>query len=153
MNIPQCPNCGGTRVQYRYSMSTTMGFVPVIDNGILEDCDPNYHTSFYTCCKCHHNFYIREQYGKVIDVVDEGEIKEIPIEKMPISVSDNITAATASTLTINTDKNENEAQIKYQWQIDIEDLQRQMKEVKEALQRLEVSMSNGHSDLVETTQM
>ena len=72
---------------------------------------------------------------------------------MPISVSDNITAATASTLTINTDKNENEAQIKYQWQIDIEDLQRQMKEVKEALQRLEVSMSNGHSDLVETTQM
>ena len=48
---------------------------------------------------------------------------------------------------------ETEAEVKYQWQIDIEDLQRQMKEVKKALQRLEVSMSNGHSDLVETTQM
>ena len=35
----------------------------------------------------------------------------------------------------------------------IEDLQRQMKEVKEALERLEVNMSNGHSDLVEATQM
>ena len=49
--------------------------------------------------------------------------------------------------------NATEAEVKYRWQIDIEDLQRQMKEVKKALQRLEVNMSNGHSDLVETTQM
>ena len=46
-----------------------------------------------------------------------------------------------------------ETEVKYQWQIDIKDLQRQMKEIKEALERLEVNMSNGHSDLVETTQM
>ena len=151
MNIPQCPHCGGTRVQYRYSTSTAMGFAQIIDNGVWEDCDPNYHTSFYICCKCHHNFYIREQYGKVIDVVDEGEIKQVPIEKMPISVNDNTTAVAGSTLTINTDKTANEVQIKYQWQIDIEDLQRQMKEVKEALQRLEVNMHHGHNDVVETT--
>jgi len=152
MNIPQCPHCGGTRLQYRYSTSTAMGFTQIIDNGVWEDCDPNYYTSFYICCKCHHNFYIREQYGKVIDVVDEGEIKQVPIEKMPISVNDN-TTVTASTLAINTNKNATEAEIKYQGQIDIEDLQRQMKEVKAALERLEVNMSNGHSNVVETTKM
>ena len=43
--------------------------------------------------------------------------------------------------------------MKYQWQIDIEDLQRQMKEVKEALQRLEVNKSNEYSDLVESSKM
>ena len=153
MNIPQCPHCGGTRVQYKHSMSTAMGFVQIINNGVWEDCDPNYHTSFYFCCKCHHNFYIREQYGKVVDVVDEGETKEIPIESTPINVSDNTTEITASTLTINTGKNANDIQMKYQWQIDIEDLQRQMKEVKEALQRLEVNKPNEYSDLVESSKM
>ena len=68
---------------------------------------------------------------------------------MPLTVSnDTYTSVETETLYI---PNATETEVKYQWQIDIEDLQRQMKEVKEALERLEVNMLNGHSDVVETT--
>ena len=86
-----------------------------------------------------------------MDVTDEGQEQEIPIIEMPLTVSnDTYTSVETETLYI---PNVSGTEVKYQWQIDIEDLQRQMKEVKEALERLEVNMSNGHSDLVETTQM
>ena len=86
-----------------------------------------------------------------MDVTDEGQEQEIPIIEMPLTVSnDTYTSVETETLYI---PNVSGTEVKYQWQIDIEDLQRQMKEVKEALQRLEVNMSNGHSDVVETTQM
>ena len=84
-----------------------------------------------------------------MDVTDEGQEQEIPIIEMPLTVSnDTYTSVETETLYI---PNVSGTEVKYQWQIDIEDLQRQMKEVKEALQRLEVNMSNGHSDVVETT--
>ena len=151
MNIPQCPNCGSTTVEYRYSTSTLMGYSQIIKDGEWQNCDPNWHTSYYTCCECHHKFHMRRQYGKIVDVIDEGQEQKIPIVEMPLTVSDDTyTTAPIDTLYVS---GTTETEVKYQWQIDIEDLQRQMKEVKEALQRLEVSMSNGHSDLVETTQM
>ena len=149
MNIPQCPNCGSTTVEYRYSTSTLMGYSQIIKDGEWQNCDPNWHTSHYTCCKCHHRFYIREQYGKIVDVTDDGEEATVPVLKVPINKPDSSSITSA---TIKVDNNIS-TKIKYQWQIDIEDLQRQMKEVKEALERLEVNMSNGHSDVVETTQM
>ena len=84
-----------------------------------------------------------------MDVTDEGQEQEIPIIEMPLTVSnDTYTSVETETLYI---PNVSGTEVKYQWQIDIEDLQRQMKEVKEALQRLEVNMLNGHSDVVETT--
>ena len=150
-SIPQCPNCGSTTVEYRYSTSTLMGYSQIIKDGEWQNCDPNWHTSYYTCCKCHHRFHIREQYGKIVDVTDEGQEQEIPIIEMPLTVSnDTYTSIETETLYI---PNVSGTEVKYQWQIDIEDLQRQMKEVKEALERLEVNMSNGHNDVVETTQM
>ena len=86
-----------------------------------------------------------------MDVTDEGQEQEIPIIEMPLTVSnDTYTSVETETLYI---PSTTETEVKYQWQIDIEDLQRQMKEVKEALERLEVNMLNGHSDLVEATQM
>ena len=150
-SIPQCPNCGSTTVEYKYSTSTLMGYSQIIKDGEWQNCDPNWHTSHYTCCKCHHRFHIREQYGKIVDVTDEGQEQEIPIIEMPLTVSnDTYTSIETETLYI---PNVSGTEVKYQWQIDIEDLQRQMKEVKEALERLEVNMLNGHSDLVEATQM
>lgn len=84
-----------------------------------------------------------------MDVIDEGQEQKIPIVEMPLTVSnDTYTTAETDTLYIPSVP---ETEVKYQWQIDIEDLQRQMKEVKEALERLEVNMSNGHSNMVETT--
>ena len=84
-----------------------------------------------------------------MDIIDEGQEQKIPIVEMPLTVSnDTYTSVETETLYI---PSTTETEVKYQWQIDIEDLQRQMKEVKEALERLEVNMSNGHSDMVETT--
>ena len=84
-----------------------------------------------------------------MDITDEGQEQKIPIVEMPLTVSnDTYTSVETETLYI---PSTTETEVKYQWQIDIEDLQRQMKEVKEALERLEVNMSNGHSDMVETT--
>ena len=143
--IPQCPNCGCTRVQYNYSTSTLMGYTKIIDNGKLESCDPNWHTSYYTCCKCSHKFHISERYGRVEEIKDDGPVPQVPISNIPLNASEG-----TSTISI---KEIPETEIKFKWQIDIEDLQRQMKEVKEALERLEVNMSNGHNNLVETTQM
>jgi len=71
----------------------------------------------------------------------------VPVLKVPINKPDSSSITSA---TIKVDNNVS-TRIKYQWQVDIEELQRQMKEVKEALERLEVNMSNGHSDMVETT--
>ena len=84
-----------------------------------------------------------------MDIIDEGQEQKIPVVEMPLTVSnDTYTTVETETLYI---PNVSGTEVKYQWQIDIEDLQRQMKEVKEALERLEVNMSNGHSDVVETT--
>ena len=86
-----------------------------------------------------------------MDITDEGQEQKIPTVEMPLTVSnDTYTSVETETLYI---PSTTETEVKYQWQIDIEDLQRQMKEVKEALERLEVNMLNGHSDLVEATQM
>ena len=147
--IPKCPNCDSTTVQYRYATSTLMGYSQIIKDGEWQGSDPNWHTSHYICCECHHKFYIREQYGKIVDVIDDGEEAVVPVLKVPINKPDSSSITSA---TIKVDNNVS-TRIKYQWQVDIEELQRQMKEVKEALERLEVNMSNGHSDMVETTQM
>ena len=101
INISQCPNCGSTTVEYRYSTSTLMGYSQIIKDGEWQSCDPNWHTSYYTCCECHHKFRIREQYGEIVDITDDGKEQEIPIIKAPLTVeSSTYTSTETETLYI-----------------------------------------------------
>ena len=84
--VPTCPNCGCTRAYYRYTVSTLMGYTQIVDNGKIECCDPNWHTTFYTCTQCHHEFRVVERYGKIERIEDEGHEPDIMVVNAPITV-------------------------------------------------------------------
>ena len=72
----KCPNCGANDAYYRYAVSTLLGFTPIVKDGAFIMNDPNITTTKYTCCKCGHDFSVREQYGKILDISDDTLIKE-----------------------------------------------------------------------------
>ena len=139
--IPKCPNCSCTRVQFLYKTSTLMGYAQIINNGEVESRDPNWHTSYYTCCECHHRFHIRERYGEIEEIEDDGTTEVVPIADIPISVTGE---TSTDTLTINV-SNEYKNQIKYQWELDIEELQHKVKEIQTELDQLKEEFFNEHN--------
>ena len=99
MTIPKCPACGSTRVQYHYSTSTALGWAHIIENGVDVSENPNWVTSYYSCCNadCRHDFHIVEHLGE-IDVVDDGAKPSAPTIEMPIN---DIKADEVLTLSMN----------------------------------------------------
>ena len=64
----KCPNCGANHATYHYTISTALHWTPVVKDGTLISNDPNFSSSYYTCCECGNNFIVREQYGEIIEV-------------------------------------------------------------------------------------
>lgn len=137
--VPTCPNCGCTRLYFRYKMSTLMGFTQIVDNGKLETCDPNWHTSFYTCTKCGHNFSITERYGKIESVNDEGPSKEVPTINEPITVPDG-TDIESCTISLN-ECNVKGTEIKSQQEL-FDDLCKEVEKIKKQLEQLNTDIKD-----------
>lgn len=134
MNIPKCPACGSTTVQYHYSMSTCMGWAHIIKDGVDISEDPNYHTSYYTCCNCRRRFHISSHCGED-EIVDDGPdtTTYIPEAITPTSITtegvlpDYYLAVTDKTL-----KNEIEVPL----QVDLNQIMDEIKKLGAAIEEL-----------------
>lgn len=62
--IIYCPKCGKSYYQEKYSVSTAMYSPIVIKDGEIISEDPNYHTTYCTCCACGIDFSIRRHKGE-----------------------------------------------------------------------------------------
>ena len=135
-----CPNCGGTDVQYHYGTRTAMYWPHIYHDGVLEDNDPNISTEYYTCCKCHHKFYIKAQHGDIIECEDQGRELIVPVIEADLTAGTSVTAYVpqqASTAIGIIDLNNSPVRAKYQWEVDIEELQKEVASIKESLARLD----------------
>ena len=137
--VPTCPNCGCTRLYFRYKMSTLIGFTQIVNNGELEACDPNWHTSFYTCTKCGHNFSIKERYGKIESIDDEGPSQEVPTIDTPITVPDG-TGIEDCTISLD-ECNVKGIEIKYHQEL-FDDLCKEVEKVKKQLEQLNTDIKD-----------
>jgi hypothetical protein len=136
------------------STCTAVYYPPVWKDGVNINPDRNTTTTKAHCYECNYDFVIKSCGGETWTEQGQYNPPEPPSDvNITVVPSDYVPIETETAIATINIKTEEIVRDKYQWEIDIEDLQRQMKEVKEALQRLEVNMSNGHSDLVETTQM
>lgn len=137
--VPTCPNCGCTRLYFRYKISTLMGFTQIINNGELEACDPNWHTSFYTCTKCGHNFSVKEHCGKIESINDEGPSQKVPTIDTPITVPDG---TEIEDCTISLDEcNAKGIEIKYHQEL-FDDLCKEVENVKKQLEQLNIDIKD-----------
>ena len=71
----KCPNCGSTSFMYLHSMSTALYSPTYIEDGEIIHHDPNWHTDYYTCTKCHHKLSVQNHEGSEPKVEDLGEVK------------------------------------------------------------------------------
>lgn len=85
----KCPNCGESYYTQHYSTTTAMGWAAVYKDGKMISENPNISTSYCTCCSCHHDFHYSEQYGKIIECIDDGEKPEVPVLNVPLTVPNN----------------------------------------------------------------
>jgi hypothetical protein len=74
----KCPNCGESYYTEHYSTTTAMGWSAVYKDGKMISENPNITVSYCTCCSCHHDFHYTEQYGKIIECIDDGKKPEVP---------------------------------------------------------------------------
>lgn len=87
MNNFKCPNCGESDYIVHYSTSTALYAPAHFVNGKQVSSDPNYHTSYCTCCKCSHDFTATEHEGN-ITYEDKGMTEQIPVIPTPITIDD-----------------------------------------------------------------
>ena len=86
MNIYTCPNCGESSYQENYSESTAIYSPLLVLEGQYCFRDPNIHTTHCTCLKCHHDFDVKEQNGKILEIIDRGKVIVTPTINADISV-------------------------------------------------------------------
>lgn len=135
----KCPHCGASHYSEGPSMRTAVYYPPVWKNGVNINPDRNVTTTEAHCYECNYDFIIKS----CGEEVWTEEIKFNPPQP-PIDI--NITAAPnayipieaqtqIATATINLETEEPICQ-KYQWEIDIEELQEQVKELKNEISTL-----------------
>lgn len=74
-----------------------MYYPPVWKDGVNINPDGNYTKTHYYCMDCHHHFSVRERFGEVVEITDDGEEKvpdPMPTDIRMISSSESTTAVT-----------------------------------------------------------
>ena len=127
-----CPHCGKSHYTEFYSTQTAVYYPPVWKDGVNVNPDGNVTTTKYNCLECHHDFIVCFQYGKVVAITDEGEVKPTPF------ASDVNITAMPTTTTINEqyctiEKEPITNQIHYEW----ETFGDEIKELKARITQLE----------------
>lgn len=142
MNVYTCPNCGSNSYEERYSESTLVYAPRMVLEGQYHFHDPNIHTTHCTCLKCHHKFDVKEQEGKILDIIDCGETLKVP------TINEDITSYTVEPVTTkyvpiettvsiaHIDKEGNPLREKTQVEKDIEKLQDEVSNLKEQISDL-----------------
>lgn len=80
-----CPVCNKQHFRYSGSATTLLGWYPTYKDGELINSDPNIRTDYFKCLECDADFYTKEQYGKIIEVVPKYSSKAIA-DKVDIGI-------------------------------------------------------------------
>jgi len=145
MSIYTCPNCGSNSYEEKYSESTLLYAPRMVLEGQYHFHDPNIHTTHCICLKCHHKFDIKEQEGKILDIIDKGEESKSPTinENITFCAGDSITAVTNEYVPMETkvsiatiDEDGNPLREKTKIEKDIEELHNEVKDLKEQISDL-----------------
>ena len=86
----KCPNCGASHYEQGFSMTTAMYYPPIYKDGVNTNPDGNITSTTCRCLVCKHNFVIKEQYGEVIDIYDQG------LKEEPKTIYEDISVSTGS---------------------------------------------------------
>lgn len=145
MNVYNCPNCGANSYEERYTESTAI-YSPIrVLEGQYHFHDPNIHTTHCTCLKCHHKFDVKEQEGKILDIIDRGEEPKVPTinENITFCAEDPIATIVNEYVPMKTkvsiatiDEEGNPLREKTKVEKDIEELHNEVKELKEQISNL-----------------
>ena len=138
----KCPNCGASHYSEGPSMRTAVYYPPVWKDGVNTNPDRNTTTTKAHCYECNYDFIIKECAGEVWTEQGQYNPPKSPLngditagaytttEYVPIEAQTKI-----ATATINLETGEAMRQ-KYQWEVDIEELQKQVKELKNEISTL-----------------
>lgn len=129
-----CPNCGVSHYSVRYTSTTAMGWIQTYKDGVPQNDNPNISTTFCTCCNCKHNFHYQVQYGKVIDIVDDGKLPEVPVIELDDLTQTTDTDIEYEKLVVKPSECKNEIEIPIQLQVD--KILKELEEVKEEIKEL-----------------
>ena len=139
--IFKCPNCGESTYTERYSTSTLVYSPIEVIDGEYHFNDPNTHTTYCYCQKCRHYFHGSIYHGK-ITMVDEGEVpKEHAVDSTQLNITADSTIKTvpleATHLAVATVKIDGTPmRTQYKWETDIENLQKEVQQLKEQVAEL-----------------
>lgn len=133
-----CPNCGSNSYEERYSESTLIYAPRMVLEGQYHFRDPNIHTTHCICLKCHHKFDVKEQEGRILDIIDKGEETKVPIVTLdPVTSIINEYVPLKTEVSIATiDEEGNPLREKTKIEKDIEDLYNEVKDLKEQISDL-----------------
>lgn len=132
----KCPNCGASHYNEGLTLSTALYWQPEYKDGVLQNSNPNTSTTEYLCLDCNHKFRIKVQHDKIISNMDLGEIKPTQTSDIAINNTDYVPIDTKVAMaTIDTSTN-TLVRHKYQWEVDIEELREQLKQVMLELQEI-----------------
>lgn len=135
MNIRiKCPNCGASHYEHKYSTCTAMYYPPIYKDGVNTNPDGNITTNYCRCIKCNHNFYYTEQYGKVEEIVDEGEAPFVPTLNVPLTVPENVNS---EPFTIEEVHEAPTLEVKTEFDTRIDELVEQIKNLTERVEKLQ----------------
>ena len=139
MNLIKCPNCGASHYQEGPSQRTAAYYPPIYRDGININPDRNTTTTKAHCLECNHDFVIIEC-GDDIKIEDRGYTPPVPILNVDITARDNEYVPienefSTSVATINL-KTGSAERLKYKWELDIEELQQQVKELQDEVRAL-----------------
>lgn len=135
MNIRiKCPNCGASHYEHKYSTCTAVYYPPIYKDGVNTNPDGNVTTNYCKCIKCNHNFYYTEQYGKVGDIVDEGEAPFVPTLNVPLTVPENVNS---EPFTIEEVHEAPTLEVKTNFDKRIDELVEQVKDLTERVEKVE----------------
>lgn len=146
MIVYNCPNCGANSYEEKYSESTLLYAPKMVLEGRYHFHDPNIHTTHCICLKCHHKFDVKEQEGKILNIIDKGEEIQIPVitnEDITFNVEDFPITATSEYVPMETkvsiatiDKEGNSFRKKTELEIRVEKLQKQVEMLEKKVNAL-----------------
>ena len=135
----KCPHCGASHYSEGPSMRTAVYYPPVWKDGVNINPDRNVTTTEAHCYECNYDFIIKlcgeEVWTEEIKFNPPQPPIDINITAIPNSYVPIEAQTQIATATINLETGESMRQ-KYQWEIDIEELQEQVKELKNEISTL-----------------
>lgn len=127
----RCPHCGASHYSEGPSMCTAVYYPPIWKDGVNTNPDGNVTTTKAHCCECNYDFIIKTQYDKVWT-----ELGKYNPPKAPLDTNITVPIEThLATATINVKTNQ-PVRTQYQWEIDIEEMKKEIKELKQQIEML-----------------